>query len=64
MKVPVDGDSKEILGANVLGTGGDDVIHCVLDLMCTRAPYSVMQRAVPIHPTTLDLVMVAEHRGN
>lgn len=56
MKVLVDADSKEILGATVLGTGGDEVIHCVLDLMYARAPYTLMQRAMHIHPTVSELI--------
>ena len=56
MKILVDGDSKEILGAAILGTGGDEVIHCILDLMYARAPYTVMQRAVQIHPTVSELI--------
>jgi pyruvate/2-oxoglutarate dehydrogenase complex dihydrolipoamide dehydrogenase (E3) component len=31
MKVLVDADSKELLGAAILGTGGDEAIHCILD---------------------------------
>jgi pyruvate/2-oxoglutarate dehydrogenase complex dihydrolipoamide dehydrogenase (E3) component len=56
MKVLVDGDSRQILGAAILGTGGDEVIHCILDLMYARAPYTVMQRAVHIHPTVSELI--------
>jgi pyruvate/2-oxoglutarate dehydrogenase complex dihydrolipoamide dehydrogenase (E3) component len=56
MKVLVDADSKEFLGANILGTGGDEVIHCVLDMMYARAPYTVMQRAMHIHPTVSELI--------
>jgi pyruvate/2-oxoglutarate dehydrogenase complex dihydrolipoamide dehydrogenase (E3) component len=56
MKVLVDGDSREILGAAILGTGGDEVIHCILDLMYARAPYTVMQRAMHIHPTVSELI--------
>lgn len=56
MKVLVDADSKEILGATVFGTGGDEVIHCVLDMMYARAPYTVMQRAMHIHPTVSELI--------
>lgn len=51
MKVLVDQETKQFLGASILGTGGDEVIHCVLDLMYAKAPYTVMQRAVHIHPT-------------
>jgi pyruvate/2-oxoglutarate dehydrogenase complex dihydrolipoamide dehydrogenase (E3) component len=56
MKVLVDADSKEFLGASILGIGGDEVIHCVLDLMYARAPYTVMQRAMHIHPTVSELL--------
>jgi pyruvate/2-oxoglutarate dehydrogenase complex dihydrolipoamide dehydrogenase (E3) component len=56
MKVLVDADSKEFLGASILGTGGDEAIHCVLDLMYARAPYTVMQWAMHIHPTLSELI--------
>ena len=56
MKILVDADSKQILGAAILGTGGDEVIHCVLDVMYARAPYTTLQRAVHIHPTVSELV--------
>jgi pyruvate/2-oxoglutarate dehydrogenase complex dihydrolipoamide dehydrogenase (E3) component len=56
MKILVDAESRQILGAAILGTGGDEVIHCILDLMYARAPYTVMQRAVHIHPTVSELV--------
>lgn len=56
MKVLVDAETKQILGASILGTGGDEVIHCLLDLMYAKAPYTVMQRAVHIHPTVSEFV--------
>ena len=56
MKLLVDADSKQFLGAAILGTGGDEVIHCVLDMMYARAPYTVMQRAMHIHPTVSELL--------
>lgn len=56
MKIAVDADSKEILGATILGTGGDEAIHCILDLMYARVPYTVLQRAVNIHPTVAELI--------
>ena len=56
MKVLVDADSKGILGASILGTGGDEVIHCILDMMYARAPYTVMQKAMHIHPTVSELI--------
>ena len=56
MKVLVDVESKQFLGAAILGTGGDEVIHCLLDMMYARAPYTVMQRAMHIHPTVSELI--------
>ncbi len=56
MKALVDAESREILGAAILGTGGDEVIHCILDVMYARAPYTVIEHAVNIHPTVSELV--------
>jgi pyruvate/2-oxoglutarate dehydrogenase complex dihydrolipoamide dehydrogenase (E3) component len=56
MKIAVDAESKEILGAAILGTGGDEAIHCVLDVMYAKAPYTVLQRAMHIHPTVSELI--------
>ena len=56
MKILVDRDSKRILGASFLGLAGDEVIHCVLDLMYAKAPYTAMQRAVHIHPTVSEFI--------
>jgi pyruvate/2-oxoglutarate dehydrogenase complex dihydrolipoamide dehydrogenase (E3) component len=56
MKIVVDAKTREILGAAVLGTGGDEVIHCVLDTMYAKAPYPVLQQAMHIHPTVSELV--------
>jgi pyruvate/2-oxoglutarate dehydrogenase complex dihydrolipoamide dehydrogenase (E3) component len=56
MKLVVDGATQKILGAAILGTGGDEAIHCVLDLMYADAPYTVLQRAVHIHPTVAELL--------
>jgi pyruvate/2-oxoglutarate dehydrogenase complex dihydrolipoamide dehydrogenase (E3) component len=56
MKVLVDAESREILGASILGTGGDEAIHCILDIMYAKAPYTVIQRAVHIHPTVSELI--------
>ncbi len=56
MKIVVDAGSREILGAAILGTGGDEAIHCILDVMYAKAPYSVIQRAVHIHPTVSELI--------
>ena len=56
MKVLVDAETKQILGASILGTGGDEAVHCLLDTMYARAPYTTVQRAVHIHPTVSELI--------
>ena len=56
MKILVDADTKEILGASFLGTSGDEAIHCVLDAMYAKAPYTVLQRAMHIHPTVAEFI--------
>lgn len=56
MKILVDAGDKRILGASVLGVGGDEVIHSVLDLMYAKVPYTVLQRAMHIHPTVSELL--------
>jgi pyruvate/2-oxoglutarate dehydrogenase complex dihydrolipoamide dehydrogenase (E3) component len=56
MKILVDEDSKEILGASILGVEGDEVIHSILDVMYARKPSTVIQRAVHIHPTVSELI--------
>ena len=56
MKILVDAGDHRILGANILGTGGDEAIHCILDMMYSGTPYHVMQRAVHIHPTVSELI--------
>jgi pyruvate/2-oxoglutarate dehydrogenase complex dihydrolipoamide dehydrogenase (E3) component len=54
MKICVDAETKQILGAAILGTGGDEVIHILLDVMYAKAPYTVVQRAMHIHPTVAE----------
>ena len=56
MKILVDADTKEILGAAFLGVSGDEVIHCVLDVMYAKAPYTVLKRAMHIHPTVAEFL--------
>ncbi len=56
MKILVDAETKEILGATTLGVGGDEVIHSILDIMYAKAPYTVVQRAMHIHPTVSELI--------
>ena len=56
MKILVDAETKEILGASFLGTSGDEAIHCVLDTMYAKAPYTVLKRAMHIHPTVAEFI--------
>jgi pyruvate/2-oxoglutarate dehydrogenase complex dihydrolipoamide dehydrogenase (E3) component len=56
MKILVDAGSKEILGASLLGIECDEVIHSILDVMYAKAPYTVIQRAMHIHPTVTELI--------
>ena len=54
IKIAVDAETKQILGAAILGTGGDEVVHVLLDVMYAKAPYTVVQRAMHIHPTVAE----------
>jgi pyruvate/2-oxoglutarate dehydrogenase complex dihydrolipoamide dehydrogenase (E3) component len=56
MKILADRDSKQILGASFLGLSGDEIIHCILDVMYAKAPYTVIQRAMHIHPTVSEFI--------
>jgi pyruvate/2-oxoglutarate dehydrogenase complex dihydrolipoamide dehydrogenase (E3) component len=56
MKVVVDADTDQILGAAILGTDGDEAIHAILDTMYAKAPYQTLQHAVHIHPTVCELI--------
>ncbi len=56
IKLIVDAQSKAILGAAILGVGGDEVVHAILDVMYAGAPYTTVQRAMHIHPTVAELL--------
>jgi pyruvate/2-oxoglutarate dehydrogenase complex dihydrolipoamide dehydrogenase (E3) component len=56
MKVMVDATTEKILGAAILGSGGDEAIHCILDVMYADAPYTLLKRAMHIHPTVAELI--------
>jgi len=56
MKVVVDADTEEILGAAILGVGGDEAIHAILDVMSAKAPYTTLSRTMHIHPTVSELI--------
>jgi pyruvate/2-oxoglutarate dehydrogenase complex dihydrolipoamide dehydrogenase (E3) component len=56
MKIIVDRETRKILGASILGTGGDEAIHGVIDIMNADVTYEVLEHAVPIHPTVSELI--------
>jgi pyruvate/2-oxoglutarate dehydrogenase complex dihydrolipoamide dehydrogenase (E3) component len=56
MKVVVDAETDEILGAAILGVGGDEAIHAILDVMSAKAPYTTLSRTMHIHPTVSELI--------
>jgi pyruvate/2-oxoglutarate dehydrogenase complex dihydrolipoamide dehydrogenase (E3) component len=56
MKIVVDAETEEILGASILGVGGDEAIHGILDMMVAKARYTRLKRAMHIHPTVSELV--------
>jgi pyruvate/2-oxoglutarate dehydrogenase complex dihydrolipoamide dehydrogenase (E3) component len=56
MKVLVDAQTEQILGTALLGIDGDEVVHSLLDLMYARAPYTLLRRAMHIHPTVTELI--------
>jgi pyruvate/2-oxoglutarate dehydrogenase complex dihydrolipoamide dehydrogenase (E3) component len=56
MKVVVDADSKQILGAAILGVGGDEAVHGIIDTMAAGTPYTTLQRTMHIHPTVSELI--------
>jgi pyruvate/2-oxoglutarate dehydrogenase complex dihydrolipoamide dehydrogenase (E3) component len=56
MKVLVDAESERILGASLLCSEGDEIVHSILDVMAADASYKVIERAVHIHPTVSELI--------
>jgi pyruvate/2-oxoglutarate dehydrogenase complex dihydrolipoamide dehydrogenase (E3) component len=56
MKVIVDAESHQILGAAIFGVGGDEAIHAILDVMSAKAPYTTLSRTMHIHPTVSELI--------
>jgi len=56
MKVLVDEHNQEILGAAILGVGGDEAVHSILDVMSAKAPFGTLRDTVHIHPTVAELI--------
>ena len=56
MNVVADTETKQILGAAILGTGGDEAIHGILDMMNADQSTTALRWAMPIHPTVSELI--------
>jgi pyruvate/2-oxoglutarate dehydrogenase complex dihydrolipoamide dehydrogenase (E3) component len=56
MRALIDADTERLLGAVVLGAGGDEIVHSLLDAMYADAPYTAIARAMHIHPTITELI--------
>jgi pyruvate/2-oxoglutarate dehydrogenase complex dihydrolipoamide dehydrogenase (E3) component len=56
MQVLVDADTERVLGATLFGIEADEAIHCIIDVMNARAPFTAIRRAVHIHPTVAELI--------
>ena len=56
MEVLVDADSQRIVGATLFGVDADEIIHSIINIMAADAPYTTIQRAVPVHPTVSELI--------
>jgi pyruvate/2-oxoglutarate dehydrogenase complex dihydrolipoamide dehydrogenase (E3) component len=56
MKIIVDAESKQLLGAALLGIEGDEVVQGLLDMMYAKTPYTLIQRAMHIHPTVYEMI--------
>jgi pyruvate/2-oxoglutarate dehydrogenase complex dihydrolipoamide dehydrogenase (E3) component len=54
--VLVDANSRQILGAALLGLHADEVVHTLLDTMAAKQPYTTLQRTVHVHPTVSELI--------
>ena len=55
-KIFVDADSEEIVGATILGIGGDEIINMFTPFMYTKQSYKLFRRAVLTHPTVAELM--------
>ena len=56
MKALVDAETRQLLGATILGVGGDEAIHCLLTCMYAKQPIDLIARSVHIHPTVSELI--------
>ena len=52
----VDAETEAIVGATILGIGGDEIISVLSNFMATGASHRIMQQALPVHPTVAELL--------
>lgn len=55
-KLIVDADTDQILGASILGPGGDEIINMIAAFMTTGQPCTTFRRSVLAHPTISELM--------
>ena len=56
IRLIVDGETEQFLGATVFGIAGDEIISVLSNYMATGASYRLMQQALPVHPTVAELL--------
>jgi pyruvate/2-oxoglutarate dehydrogenase complex dihydrolipoamide dehydrogenase (E3) component len=56
MSVIIDTDTDKILGASVLGVGGDEIISSFINIMYANQPYTVIRDSIHPHPTVSELI--------
>lgn len=56
IRLIVDGETEQFLGATVFGIAGDEIIAVLSNYMATGASYRFMQQALPVHPTVAELL--------
>jgi pyruvate/2-oxoglutarate dehydrogenase complex dihydrolipoamide dehydrogenase (E3) component len=56
MKIIVDAETRQVIGAALLGIEGDEIVQGLLDMMYAKAPYTVIRRAMHIHPTVYEMI--------
>ena len=56
MKVLVHAETDQILGASIVGVGGDEAIHCIITAMYARQTATFMRHNMFIHPTVAELI--------
>ncbi len=56
VKLLVDADTEEFVGATILGIGGDEIIGMFTAFMYTGASFKIFRKAVINHPTVAELM--------